>query len=158
MNPQVITIVIVIAGLVIWRRRNSMYRPIKGNGRRILIPLLFLLPAFSLLFNPEFKLPVSELVAALGAGLVLSIPLILTTNYEVREDGQIYAKKSTGFMISFVGLVLLRLVALDYLSDLDPNELSGIFILVAVGYVIPWRIASYIKFRTVYMGNKQVSE
>ncbi|MBP3963891.1 cytochrome c biogenesis protein CcdC [Paenibacillus lignilyticus] len=158
MNPQTITILIVVAGLVIWRRRNSMYRPIKGNGRRILIPLIFLLPAFSLLFNPEFQLPASEWAAAVVAGLLLSIPLILTTNYEVRGDGQIYAKKSIGFMISFVGLLLLRLFMRDYLSDLDPNELSAIFILVAVGYVIPWRVASYIKFRTVYTGNMQVAE
>jgi len=44
MNPSSFySIVIIVAALVLWRRTRAMYRPIKGNGIRLLIPILFLL-------------------------------------------------------------------------------------------------------------------
>lgn len=150
MQGYSIIIIVLVAGLIIWRRTRSLYRPIRGGGARMLIPLIILIPAAATFLNPELKLTTAEIGGALAAGLVLSIPLILTTNYEVRADGQIYARKSVGFIISLVGLLIIRVVLRDYLSDLDPNALAGLFVLIAVGYVIPWRIASYIKFRKVY--------
>jgi membrane protein CcdC involved in cytochrome C biogenesis len=149
MNLQMQTIPIVLAAmaLIIWRRTRATSRPIKGNGMKMLIPLLFLLPAALMFANPELHLTVREIVLAVGTGIVLSIPLIITTNYEIRTDGHIYAKKSVGFMISFIGLVIFRLVLRNYLSELDPNELTALFLIVAAAYLLPWRIVSYLKFR-----------
>ncbi|WP_125665818.1 CcdC family protein [Paenibacillus baekrokdamisoli] len=144
---QVIPIVLLVMALIIWRRTRAMTRAIKGNGIRMLLPMLFLLPAVLMFLNPELHMTTREIVLAIGTGILLSIPLILTTNYEIREDGQIYAKKSIGFIISFVGLVLFRLGLRNYLSGLDPNELTALFLLVAASYIIPWRLVSYIKFR-----------
>lgn len=151
MNLQIQTIPIVLAAmaLIIWRRTRATSRPIKGNGLKMLIPLIFLLPAILMFMNPELHLTMREIVLSVGTGVVLSIPLILTTNYELRADGHIYAKKSMGFIISFIALVIFRLGLRDYLSELDPNELTAIFFLVAAAYVLPWRIASYLKFRQV---------
>ncbi|GIP39282.1 cobalamin biosynthesis protein CbiX [Paenibacillus sp. J31TS4] len=126
-----------------------MYRPIRGNGIRILIPMLFMLPGMSLIFNPDVSEPVWEFWIAFGIGMVFSIPLIWTTSYEVREDNRIYAKKNWGFVVAFVGILLIRLILRQELTNIDPMGKMALFMMVAFGYIIPWRIVSYIKFRRI---------
>lgn len=138
-----------IAALVLWRRTRSMYRPIRGNGIRLLIPLLFMFPCLSLIFNPNVNEPAWAFGVAFGLGIVFSIPLIWTTNYEVREDNLIYAKKNWGFVAAFIGIVLIRFALRQELSDMDPQGKTALFIIVAFGYIIPWRVVSFIKFRRV---------
>lgn len=41
-----------IAMLILWRRYRSMHKPIKENGKRILLPLLFLSPGILMFFGP----------------------------------------------------------------------------------------------------------
>ncbi|MFF2480921.1 CcdC family protein [Paenibacillus sp. NPDC058071] len=138
-----------IAALILWRRTRSMYRPIRGNGIRLLIPMVFMLPGTMLLFNPDVNVPGWAYGAALGVGVVFSIPLIWTTDYEVREDKQIYAKKNMGFFVAFIGVVAVRFALRQELSSLDPQSSAALFMTVAFGYIIPWRIVSYIKFRRI---------
>ncbi|MEV5026729.1 CcdC family protein [Paenibacillus sp. LPE1-1-1.1] len=150
MNGSTFYVMIVfIAALVLWRRTRSMYRPIRGNGIRLLVPLLFLLPGLSLIFNSNVHEPAWTFGAAFGLGILFSIPLIWTTNYEVREDNLIYAKKNWGFFAAFIGIVLLRFALRQELSDIDPQGKTALFLLVAFGYIIPWRAVSFIKFRRV---------
>jgi len=136
-----------IAALVLWRRTRSMYRPIRGNGVRMLIPLLFLVPGISLLMQPNVDEPAWAFGAAFAVGLALSIPLIWTTDYEVRADNQIYAKKNWGFIVAFIGILIVRLALRQQLSNIDPQGVMALFMTVAFGYLIPWRIVSFIKFR-----------
>ncbi|KIL36555.1 cobalamin biosynthesis protein CbiX [Cohnella kolymensis] len=145
-------ILIVVAALVIWRRTRSMYRPIKGNGRRILFPVVFFFPSISMYFNPAVHVHLMEGVVAVCLGFVLSIPLIWTTNYEVREDNQIYAKKNTAFIFAFMAVLAIRFFLRTHLDTIDPQTLTALFLLVAVSYVVPWRVISYLKFRKIYLG------
>ncbi|MGG1637428.1 CcdC family protein [Paenibacillus sp. NRS-1760] len=138
-----------IAVLVIWRRTRSMYRPIRGNGIRLLIPLLFIIPGLSLIINPNVNEPAWAFGIAFGLGVIFSIPLIWTTNYEVRADNLIYSKKNWGFIAAFIGIVFVRFALRQELSDLDPQGKTALFMLVAFGYIIPWRVFSFIKFRRV---------
>ena len=62
------------------------------------MPLFFLL-RFSLYAAP-IQLAGWQIGIAAGIGLLLSIPLIILSGYEVREDGQIYAK-SIAFIATF---------------------------------------------------------
>lgn len=142
-------IIVVIAALVLWRRTRSMYRPIRGSGIRLLIPLLFMLPGVSLIFNLDVYEPAWEYGVALGLGMVLSIPLIWTTNYEVREQNLIYAQKNWGFVVAFIGIVLIRFLLRQELTDMEPQGKMALFMMMAFGYIIPWRIVSFIKFRRV---------
>jgi membrane protein CcdC involved in cytochrome C biogenesis len=137
----------VIAALVLWRRTRSMYRPIRGSGIRLLIPLLFMLPGISLLLNPNVNEPAWAFGAAFALGIVFSFPLIWTTNYEVREDKLIYAKKNWGFIVAFIGILIVRFILRQELSDMDPQGKMALFIMVAFGYLIPWRVVSFMKFR-----------
>jgi membrane protein CcdC involved in cytochrome C biogenesis len=146
------TVYVMIAGiaaLILWRRTRSMYRPIRGNGIRLLLPMLFLLPGLSMIFNTAFFEHSWAYGIALCIGLVMSIPLIWTTDYEIREDRQIYAKKNWGFVVAFIGIVLIRLFLRRELSGLDPQETMALFLMAAIGYIIPWRIVSFVKFRRV---------
>lgn len=145
-------IMIIIAALVIWRRTRSMYRPIKGNGRRILFPVVFFFPSISMYFNPEVHVDMMEGLLAVCLGFALSIPLIWTTNYEIREDGQIYAKKNAAFIFAFLAVLAIRFFLRSHLNTIDPQTLAALFLLVAVSYVLPWRLISFLKFRKIYRG------
>ena len=82
-------------------------------------------------------------------GVLFTVPLIVLTNYEQREDGNIYTKKCR-FLITFIALIILRYGSRRYIVDLDQQTIGLLFYVVAVSYIIPWRIACYIKFRKVW--------
>lgn len=154
-NGSFYIIAVLIAALVIWRRTRSMYRPIKGNGRRILFPIVFFFPSITMYFNPAVHVHMLEGLLAVVLGGVLSIPLIWTTNYEVREDGHIYAKKNTAFIIAFIVVLAIRFFLRNHLDSIEPQTLAALFLLVAVSYVVPWRIISFYKFRKIYVSLQQ---
>ncbi|MGG3443611.1 CcdC family protein [Bacillus nitratireducens] len=151
-TSSLITVFLCVALLIFWRRYRSMYKPIKGTGKRILWPLLFLTPGILLFFGPVHPAILQVTIAA-SIGVIFAIPLIVLTNYERREDGNIYTKKSAAFLITFIGIVILRYSSRQYIVDLDQQTIGLLFYVVAVSYIIPWRIACYIKFRKVWREN-----
>ncbi|QWG33998.1 cytochrome c biogenesis protein CcdC [Bacillus mycoides] len=151
-TSSLITVFLCIALLIFWRRYRSMYKPIKGTGKRILWPLLFLAPGVLWFFGPVHPALLQVVIAAF-IGVLFAIPLIFLTSYERREDGNIYTKKSAAFLITFIGIVILRYSSRQYIVDLDQQTIGLLFYVVAVSYIIPWRIACYIKFRKVLREN-----
>ncbi|SDY87827.1 cytochrome c biogenesis protein CcdC [Bacillus sp. 166amftsu] len=143
------TLFLCIVMLILWRRYRSMHKPIKGNGKRILLLLLFLSPGILMFFGPIHP-AVLYISFAILFGILFALPLIILTNYERREDGNIYTKKSVAFLITFIGIVVLRYVSRKYIIDLDQRTIGLLFYVVAASYIIPWRIACYIKFRKVF--------
>ncbi|MDM5267905.1 CcdC family protein [Bacillus wiedmannii] len=151
-TSSLITVFLCIALLIFWRRYRSMYKPIKGTGIRILWPLLFLTPGVLWFFGPVHPAILQVTIAA-SIGVIFAIPLIFLTNYERREDGNIYTKKSVAFLITFIARVVLRYGSRQYIVDLDQQTIGLLFYIVAVSYIIPWRIACYVKFRKVWREN-----
>ncbi|MGN4291330.1 CcdC family protein [Bacillus cereus group sp. MYBK87-2] len=151
-TSSLITVFLCIALLIFWRRYRSMHRPIKGSGKRILCPLLFLTPGIIWFFGPVHP-AILQVSIAVFIGVLFAVPLIVLTNYEQREDGNIYTKKSAAFLITFIALIILRYGSRQYIVDLDQQTIGLLFYVVAVSYIIPWRIACYIKFRKVWRGN-----
>ncbi len=128
-----------------------MYRPIKGNGVRLLLPILYvLLPSIPIILNPKAHAASWEWICALIFGFLLSIPLIWTTNYELRSDQHIYATKNRSFIIVFVIIFIIRFLLRDYLKWLGTETEAALFVTVALGYILPWRIVSFLKFRRIY--------
>lgn len=80
----------------------------------------------------------------------MSIPLIILSGYEVREDGQIYAKKYRFYCYIF-SYRSLRAYFRRHLQGLDPKSIGILFYTLAVCYIVPWRIGCYMKFRKVYV-------
>ncbi|MCH4565753.1 cytochrome c biogenesis protein CcdC [Bacillus sp. ES1-5] len=151
-TSSLITVFLCIALFIFWRRYRSMHKPIKGTGKSILWPLLFLTPGILLFFGPVHP-AILQVTIAGSIGVIFAIPLIFLTNYERREDGNIYTKKSAAFLITFIALVVLRYGSRQYIVDLDQQTIGLLFYVVAVSYIIPWRIACYIKFRKVWREN-----
>ncbi|MCZ8518161.1 cytochrome c biogenesis protein CcdC [Paenibacillus caseinilyticus] len=141
---------IAVVGLVLWRKTRAMSRPVKGRGLKLLLPLLFILIGIPGFLNPQLHLTLKEILLSILCGLLMSIPMILTTNYERREDGQIYPVKSVAFIAVILVLIGLRLGLRSYLSGLDSVELGMLFYLIAIAYVVPWRIFSFMKFRRIH--------
>lgn len=144
-------IIIGVAVLVLWRRTRAMYRPIKGKGTRLLVPIVFLIPSLLLIASPEVHAVAWEWCSALAFGVLLSIPFIWTTNYERRADQKIYAVKNKSFIIAFLAVLAVRFLLRDYLNALDAATQSALFITVAIGYILPWRMVSFIKFRKLLL-------
>lgn len=147
MNGSLYTIVLVAAALVLLRYVRSTSRPIRGGGIRILLPVLFMAPGLMLIGNPEAHPQVWMQTAALALGVVLSLPLIRTTGYEIRENGLVYAKPSLWFLAAFLSVLAVRFILRSELDMLDASTKAALFMTVAFGYIVPWRIASFIKFR-----------
>jgi membrane protein CcdC involved in cytochrome C biogenesis len=142
-------IVAVIVGLVFWRRTRAMVRPIQGSGIKIVLPILYLLPLVSLFSQIPLQVKIWEIGVAALIGVLLAVPLVLTTNYEVRQDGKIYAQKNISFFVALIGVVAIRFLLKQFIADMDPASLGFLFFTVAISYVIPWRIVSFVKFRKV---------
>jgi membrane protein CcdC involved in cytochrome C biogenesis len=140
---------IFIVGLVFGRSTRAMVRPIQGSGIKIVLPILFLLPLVSLFAQIPVQVKIWEIGVAAVIGLLLAVPLVLTTNYEVRQDGKIYAQKNKGFFIALIAVVAIRFLLRQFIADIDPASLGLLFFTVAISYVVPWRIVSFIKFRKV---------
>jgi membrane protein CcdC involved in cytochrome C biogenesis len=144
------TMLLVIFGLVLWRRTRAMVRPIKGSGLRILLPLLYMSPALAVVIQPSVHMTSIEIVVSVIFGIILSVPLIYTTGYEVREDGKIYAKKSIGFVIALICVFIIRRLVTNFLPHIDVLTLNALSIISLFVYIGLWRIISYSKFKKVY--------
>jgi membrane protein CcdC involved in cytochrome C biogenesis len=141
---------LVIFGLVLWRRTRAMVRPIKGSGLRILLPLLYMSPALAVVIQPSVHMTSIEIVVSVIFGIILSVPLIYTTGYEVREDGKIYAKKSIGFVIALICVFIIRRLVTNFVPHIDVLTLNALSIISLFVYIGLWRIISYSKFKKVY--------
>jgi membrane protein CcdC involved in cytochrome C biogenesis len=148
-NP-ILIIIILVAAFIFYRQIISMYKPIKGKGVRILVTLFLLAPGWSLIMNPNAEVAPLEVVIAIIFGFLLSIPLILTTGYERREDGRIYVKKSLAFIFLFLTLFAIRWTFRGII-DMDSDSRMKLFFITACAYLIPWKVLSFYKFRKVYL-------
>ncbi|WP_442600113.1 CcdC protein domain-containing protein [Neobacillus sp. D3-1R] len=147
-NP-ILYIIILVAAFIFYRQVLTMYKPIKGKGIRIISTLFLLTPGYSLIMNPKASASSLEVAIAIVVGLIMSIPLIVTTDYERRIDGKIYVKKSMLFVILFVLLFALRWTVRGLL-DMDSDTCMMLFFITACSYLLPWKLSSFYKFRKVY--------
>lgn len=65
----------------------------------------------------------------------------------------IFIRKKVQLFNYFIALVVLRYGSRQFIVDLDQQTIGLLFYVVAVSYIIPWRIACYIKFRKVWREN-----
>jgi membrane protein CcdC involved in cytochrome C biogenesis len=166
---SIISIIIVIA-LVFWRRTKAISKPIKGKGIRILLPIMIfiifiplvtvqiLFPQNGSSMNTVLLPSLMEIIISFVLGIMFAIPLVMTTDYEIREDTQIYAKKNIAFIYVLIGLIIIRFALKSYFSSINPLTLSLLSMILALGYVGVWRIASFIKFRKVWSGRISMGE
>ncbi|KKI91962.1 membrane protein [Bacillus sp. SA1-12] len=140
-------VAIGMALLVLFVRMKSAKKP--ATAKKIILPPIFMSTGALMFIHPMFRVTVAEIFEALLVGMVFSILLIKTSNFEIRENN-IYLKRSKAFAFILIGLLLIRIIMKSYLSStIDLGELSGMFWILAFGMIVPWRIAMYISYKRV---------
>ncbi|MDN4608677.1 CcdC family protein [Sporosarcina highlanderae] len=125
-------------------RANAAKKPI--SMKRIILPPLFMSTGALMFVFEEFRVPLPQVLESIFIGLLFSLILIKTTNFEVKED-KLYVKKSRAFLFILVGLLVVRLVAKLILSStINVGELGGIFWILAFAMILPWRIGMLVKY------------
>jgi membrane protein CcdC involved in cytochrome C biogenesis len=125
-------------------RSRAAKRPV--SPLKIILPPLFMSTGALMFIFKEFRVPLPQIIEASLVGLVFSIVLIKTTNFENRE-GDIYIKRSKAFLFILLGLLIIRLLAKVILShSIDIGELGGMFWIIAFAMIVPWRITMLVKF------------
>ncbi|WP_299093068.1 CcdC family protein [uncultured Metabacillus sp.] len=140
-------VAIGMALLVLFVRMKSAKKP--ATAKKIILPPIFMSTGALMFIHPMFRVTVAEFFEALIVGMLFSIFLIKTSNFEIRENN-IYLKRSKAFAFILIGLLLIRIIMKSYLSStIDFGELSGMFWILAFGMIVPWRIAMYISYKRV---------
>lgn len=141
---------VIMASLAIFIRYKASKKP--ATARKIILPPLFMSTGALMFLHPLFRISWAQVVEALVVGAIFSIFLIKTSNFEIRE-GNIYLKRSKVFFFILIGLLLLRIIlkfaAEQYFGDITYPELSGMFFILALGMIVPWRIAMYFSYKKV---------
>jgi membrane protein CcdC involved in cytochrome C biogenesis len=134
-----------MAILVIIIRIKAAKKP--ATMKKIILPPLFMSTGSLMFLFPMFQVTPLQVLEAVSVGMVFSIFLIKTSQFEVKEN-EIYLKRSKAFIFILFGLLILRIILKVILSSsIDVGELSGMFYLLALGMIIPWRISMFLSFR-----------
>nr|WP_285846990.1 cytochrome c biogenesis protein CcdC [Sporosarcina luteola] len=125
-------------------RTKAAKRPI--SPKRIILPPLFMSTGALMFLFEEFRVPLTQVLESVFVGMLFSIVLIKTTNFE-EKDEKLYVKKSRAFLFILFGLLIVRFVAKLILSStIDVGELGGMFWILAFGMIVPWRIGMLVKY------------
>ncbi|RFU70374.1 cytochrome c biogenesis protein CcdC [Peribacillus saganii] len=136
---------IFMAILVMFIRMKAAKRPV--SAKKIILPPIFMSTGALMFIHPMFRVTLLEVLEALTVGILFSILLIKTSNFEIK-DKHIYLKRSKAFVFILIGLLIIRVIAkLILSSSIDVGELSGMFWILAFGMIVPWRIAMYLQYK-----------
>lgn len=130
--------------LAFFIRAKAAKKPI--SPKRIILPPLFMSTGALMFVFEEFWVPFPQVIESVFVGLLFSLVLIKTTNFEVIEE-KLFVKKSKAFLFILGGLLVFRLIAKLILSStINVGELAGIFWILAFAMILPWRIGMLVKY------------
>ncbi|SDJ00007.1 CcdC family protein [Salimicrobium halophilum] len=134
----------MMATVMIFVRKKASERP--ASVKKIIVPPLFMSTGAFMFIFPIFRISFSQVLEALAVGIVFSVFLIVTSNFEVK-GGSIYLKPSKLFIGVLAGLLLLRITfKLIIGQTISFGETSGMFFVLAFGMIISWRLAMLYKY------------
>jgi membrane protein CcdC involved in cytochrome C biogenesis len=134
-----------IAVMAFVMRMRETKRPV--TGKNLLLPPLFMSTGFAMFLFPGVGTPLTYDVLAFLAGVILSVPLILTSRFE-ESNGHIYMKPSKYFIVFLLSLIVVRLIVKLWIGDtLSPFQTAGLFFIFAFGMILPWRLAMWYLFQ-----------
>lgn len=143
-GSAIITLAFGVAIIII--RMKSSKDP--ATFKKIWIPPLGMLTGGLMFVVPMFRVSPPNILEAIGLGLVFSIVLIWTTKYDIRDD-DIYIVRTKSFPYILMGLLVIRLIIKYFLADtIDFGELAGMFWILGVAMIWPWRIAMHFQLKS----------
>ncbi|MDQ0190707.1 cytochrome c biogenesis protein CcdC [Alicyclobacillus cycloheptanicus] len=146
MGQIVSTVITVLFALtVIFVRTRGSNRPV--TARKIIMPPLGMSTGFLMFLAPQTRDPWLYAGLAFCAGLIFSYPLILTSKMRI-VDNQIFLKRSKGFVLILLALLVLRIVLHQYVEQYVTIVQTGsLFFILAFGMIAPWRVAMLLQYR-----------
>ncbi len=138
-------VTLIMATMVILVRMRSAKRPV--SARSIILPPVFMSTGFAMFFFPGTTTPLTYDLVAFFVGIVLSIPLIVTSKFEIVGQ-DVYLKRSKLFLIILLGLLTIRFIMKLWVNDaFTPLQTAGLFFVLAYGMIVPWRVAMLYMYR-----------
>ncbi|MBP1931618.1 CcdC family protein [Ammoniphilus resinae] len=135
----------VMALVVIYVRNKKSKEP--TSIKKILLPPVFMSTGSIMFLYPPMQVHVLYAIESLIVGMIFSIPLILTSNFEVKGKN-IFLKRSKSFIFILLGLLILRTIIKFFVGDvMSVYETGGLFYILAIGMIFPWRIAMLFRFK-----------
>lgn len=139
---------IIMAFIVLMVRLRRANKP--TSFKQIILPPLFMSTGFSMFLYPPMHVHLAYAMESLITGVCFSIPLILTSKFEIKGN-EIFLKRSKAFFFILLGLVVIRLIAKVYIEEfVSFYETGALFYILAVGMIFPWRIAMAFKFKQLH--------
>ncbi len=136
---------LLMATMVIVLRMRGTKKPV--SARRIILPPLFMSTGFAMFHFPETATPLIYDAIAFFVGMIFSIPLILTSRFEIVGQ-DVYLKRSRAFFGILVALVVIRFAMKLWVNDsLTTMQTAGLFFVLAYGMIVPWRLAMLYMYR-----------
>jgi membrane protein CcdC involved in cytochrome C biogenesis len=148
MNPLSLTMSFLIVVLILRGVIQGSKKPLHESGRKLLIPVLYIATSLFELFDPTLVLTSGRIMSSIGIGAILSIPLILVTQFERKSDGKMYYKRNVSLYVLIIVIFSLRLLDFFFISGIDPKTLGFLNNVFTLTYIAIWRMASFIKFHT----------
>ncbi|WP_217585519.1 CcdC family protein [Lentibacillus saliphilus] len=130
-------------------RMKAARKPV--TVKKIIIPPIMMSTGALMFLFPVFRVPWTQVLEAVGVGLIFSLFLIKTSKFEIRRDG-IYLIPSKAFAIVLIGLLAARIIlklVIGGWTAISLGEMSGMFFLLAFGMIITWRLAMLYQFQTL---------
>jgi membrane protein CcdC involved in cytochrome C biogenesis len=146
MNPISLTISLLIVVLILRGVIQGSKKPLHESGRKSLIPILYISTSLFELFDPSLVLTSGRMISSIAIGAILSIPLILVTQFERKSDGKMYYKRNVSLYVLIIVIFSIRFFDFLFISGIDPKTLGFLNNVVALSYIAIWRMASFIKF------------
>lgn len=137
----------IMATTMIFVRAKAAKRP--ATVKKIILPPLFMSTGALMFVFPTFHVTIYQVLESVGVGMICSIFLIRTSNFEI-QGRDIYLIPSKAFIIIISSLLIIRIgVKLIIGQVIAFGELSGMFYLLALGMIGTWRIAMLVKFKKI---------
>lgn len=137
----------VIAITMIFLRLRTAEQP--TTIKRIILPPIFMSTGAAMFIFPFFQITWVQFGEALLVGMIFSIPLILTSKFEIINK-QIYLIPSKAFIYILIFLLVIRIgFKLVIGSSISLGETSGMFFLLALGMIGTWRVAMLYKYKRI---------
>ncbi|MGP7817825.1 CcdC family protein [Niallia sp. 01092] len=143
------SVIAVFMGLFfMFIRMKAAKKPV--SAKKIILPPIFMSTGALMFLFPYFTVSGKEVIEAMIIGMLFSLLLIKTSNFEIK-DKDIYLKKSRAFVFILFGLLAIRIIAkISLSSSIDVGQLSGMFWILAFSMIVPWRISMYLQYRKLY--------
>lgn len=138
-------IALAMAFIVFFIRMKASKKP--ATLKKIVLPPIFMSTGFLMFLYTPTRIDLTYAFIAFLIGIFFSYPLIVTSEFQKKED-KVYLKRSKLFIIILLGLVLLRIGLREYINlYINVIQTSGLFFIMAFGMLLPWRLAMLVKFR-----------